>query len=182
MAARVPAGGGQGVRDDEAIGVDHPGQGGGETGQHETVDSGDAEGRGVEEPVGHRGENQQGRGAGQGGPQEVPVEEDLPSGPAVQQNPGEGPDQGVGQEEHRHRGSDGGGRRLLLGGEDDVRGEGDLVDAVGGLGQQPHGQQAAEVPQAQQGAQITRDRHGSKRHTRRGSAGGLPGTPDVRQE
>lgn len=41
-----------------------------------------------------------------------------------------------------------------------------LIDAVGRLGQDPHGQQAAEVPKAQEYAQVTHDGHGSKGHIR----------------
>ncbi|GAA0423423.1 hypothetical protein GCM10010357_51060 [Streptomyces luteireticuli] len=38
-------------------------------------------------------------------------------------------------------------------------GEGDLVDPVGALGEQAHGQQAAEIAQLEQDAKITHDGH-----------------------
>lgn len=47
-------------------------------------------------------------------------------------------------------------------------GERDLVDAVRRLGEQSYGQQMPEIPQAQEYAQITHDRHVCKRHIRRG--------------
>lgn len=45
-------------------------------------------------------------------------------------------------------------------------GEGDLVDAVGGLGEEPYGEQTTEVPKAQEYAQITYDGHEGKGHIR----------------
>ncbi|GAA1572380.1 hypothetical protein GCM10009731_28030 [Streptomyces globosus] len=56
-------------------------------------------------------------------------------------------------------------------------GQGHLVDAVGGLREQPYGEQVAEIPQAQEYAQITYDGHEGKVHTCGGSPGRLPGDP-----
>lgn len=47
-----------------------------------------------------------------------------------------------------------------------MRRERHLIDAIGRLGQHPYGQQAAEVPKAQENAQVTHDGHGSKGHIR----------------
>src|SRR5690606_3695739 len=77
---------GQGVGDDQPFGVDHARKGGGQTGQAEAVHGGDAERGGEEKAVRHPAENQQCGHAGHQGAQEIAVEEDLASAPAVQQS------------------------------------------------------------------------------------------------
>lgn len=150
------------VGDDQLVAGDHPGQRGGEPGEDEPVDRRHAEGRHVEEPVGDSGDHQGGGQRGEDGAEQIAVEEDLAAAPTVEEDSGERADQGVREEEDRHGRGDGGGGGLLLGGEDDVGGEGDLEDAVGCLGEEADGEQPPEVPHTQEHSQVTDDSHGAR--------------------
>jgi hypothetical protein len=80
-----------------------------------------------------------------GGADEVAEQQDPLPTPPVEQDPGEGPDDAVRQQQRREAGSRLAGGRRALGVEEDRREQGCLEEPVGELAAHAHAHEAAEV-------------------------------------
>ena len=150
-AAAADHGGHRSGRRRQGVGGDQRGlvggvrQPGGEGGEHEPVDREDGQPGRVEAGALDAAEDQRRDDGDQAGPHHVGPQQHLPPAPAVEPDPGERADEGVGQQEDGEPGGDVDGVGGPLRVEQHRAGQRGLEDAVAELCEQPGAEQPAEV-------------------------------------
>src|SRR5690606_3413282 len=169
-----PERGGQRVGDEQLVARDDAWEAGGQRGEEEPVDAERDEREHVDRGGHPARADEDGEHEREDDPDGVAEEQHLSAAPAVEERPGERPDDREGQEEDGEGRGDSTGRGHVLRAEEEEGRQAHLEHPVPALGDEPDREELAEAGVHDERAQVGQDAHGWVTSGRNGTGAGYP--------